>query len=140
MKKPDPDNTIQHEGIVKNVSNGSVTVGITSNPACSGCHADGICGISGKEEKVIDIKGKFNVSPGDTVTVVMEQATGYKAVVLSYLVPLILIISCLITLNLFSASELTAGLISILMLIPYFFFLYLFRKKINRSFTFTLKI
>jgi sigma-E factor negative regulatory protein RseC len=137
--KPDSHITIQHNGIVKNVDNSSVQVGISSSPACSGCHAEGYCGISGKEEKIVDIKGKYDVSPGDNVTIMMEQSTGYKAVVLSYLIPLVIIIFCLVILNLFSINELTAGLISILLLVPYFLSLYLFRKKISRTFTFTLK-
>jgi len=60
-------------------------------------------------------------------------------VVLSYLIPLVIVIAGLIALNSLSASELTAGLVSISLLVPYFLFLYLFRKKINRSFTFSLK-
>jgi sigma-E factor negative regulatory protein RseC len=139
MKKSGSHETIQHDGIVKKVDNNSVVVSISSNSACSGCHAEGICGISGKEEKIVDVKGRYNVSPGDTVTVLMEQSTGYKAVVLSYLIPLVIVIAGLIALNSLSASELAAGLVSISLLLPYFLILYLFRKKINRSFTFTLK-
>ena len=139
MKKSTTHGTIQHDGIVKKVDGNSVLVSIISNPACSGCHAEGLCGISGKEEKIIDIKGKYNVSPGDSVTILMEQATGFKAVALSYLVPLVIIITGLFIFNSLSFSELTAGLVSILLLVPYFLILYLFREKINRSITFTLK-
>lgn len=139
MKKSGFQEAIQHEGTVKKVDANSVVVSITSNPACSGCHAEGLCGISGKEEKIINVKGKYNVAPGDTVTILMEQATGFKAVALSYLVPLVIIITGLFILNSLSVSELTAGLVSILLLVPYFLILYLFRKKINRSITFTLK-
>ncbi len=139
MKKSGSRETIQHDGTVKKVDSNSVVVSIISGSACSGCNAEGICGISGKEEKTIDIKGKYNLSPGDQVTILMEQSTGYKAVVLSYLIPLAIVISGLIALNYFSVSELISGLVSISLLVPYFLILYLFRKKINRSFTFTLK-
>jgi positive regulator of sigma E activity len=139
MKKSGSHETIQHDGTVKKVDGNSVIVSIKSGSACSGCHAEGICGISGKEEKIVDIKGKYNVSPGDPVTILMEQSTGYKAVVLSYLIPLLIVISSLIILNSFSVSELISGLVSISLLVPYFLILYLFRKKINRSFTFKLK-
>jgi sigma-E factor negative regulatory protein RseC len=139
MKNSGSLGTICHDGTVKKVDDNSVLVSIISVSACSGCHAEGICGLSGKEEKTIDVKGKYNVSPGDKVTILMEQSTGYKAVVLSYLIPLVIVITSLVGLNSFSVSELTAGLVSILLLGPYFFILYLFRKKINRSFTFTLK-
>jgi positive regulator of sigma E activity len=131
--------TIQHDGTVTKVDGNSVLVTITSHPACSGCHAEGLCGISGREEKIIDIRGRYNVSPGDSVTVIMEQSTGYKAVVLSYLIPLVIVITGLIVCNLLSLNELTAGLVSISFLVPWYLILYLFRNKINRSFTFTLK-
>ena len=57
MKESGSNDTIQHDGTVKKVDGNSVLVSITSNPACSGCHAEGLCGISGKEEKIIDIRG-----------------------------------------------------------------------------------
>ena len=131
--------TIQHDGTVTKVDGNSVLVSITSNSACSGCHAEGLCGISGKEEKIIDIRGRYNVSPGDSVTVMMEQSTGYRAVVLGYLIPLVIVITGLIVCDLLSFNELTAGLVSISLLVPWYLILYLFRNKINRSFTFTLK-
>jgi sigma-E factor negative regulatory protein RseC len=139
MKNSGSHGTIHHDGTVKKVDDNSVLVSIISASSCSGCHAEGICGLSGKEEKTIDLKGKYNVAPGDKVTILMEQSTGYKAVVLSYLIPLVIVITSLAMLNSLSVSELTAGLVSILLLGPYFFILYLFRKRINRSFTFTLK-
>jgi positive regulator of sigma E activity len=139
MEKSGTHGTIQHDGTVMKVDANSVLVSITSNPACSGCHAEGLCGISGKEQKMIDIKGKYNVSPGDPVIVEMEQSTGYKAVILGYILPLIILVSCLVALISLSFNELSAGLISIASLIPYFIVLYIFRKRINRSFTFRLK-
>jgi sigma-E factor negative regulatory protein RseC len=69
----------------------------------------------------------------------MERATGYKAVAISYLGPLVLIIVSLIILDSMSVKEAVAGLISVSLLLPYFVVLYLFRKSINRSFIFKLK-
>jgi len=80
MKESGSKGTIQHCGTVKKVDGNSVIVSITSNASCSGCHAKELCGISGKEEKIIDIRGSYNVSPGDPVTVLMDQSTGFKAV------------------------------------------------------------
>jgi positive regulator of sigma E activity len=140
MKKSGSHETIRHDGTVKKVESNSVLVSIKPGSACSGCHAEGICGIAGREEKIIDVKGKYNVSPGDTVTVLMEQSTGYKAIVLSYIIPLAILIAGLVALNYFFVNELIAGLVSISLLVPYFLILYIFRTKINRSFTFTLKL
>lgn len=130
---------IQHEGTVKEVGADSVVVSIVSCAACAGCQARGICGMTESEEKEIDIRGKYNVMPGDKVTVQMEQSTGIKAVVLSYLMPFIIVIGGLFVLHSLAFNELSAGLISIALLVPWFLILYLFRKKIDRSFTFTLK-
>lgn len=99
----------------------------------------GFCGMTESEEKTIDIRGRYNVSPGDKVTVQMEESTGMKAVVLSYLVPVLIIMGGLFVLQSLPVNELFAGLISIALLVPWFLILYLSRKKIERSFTFTLK-
>lgn len=139
MKESGSNGTIQHSGTVKKVDGSSVLVSITCNASCSGCHAEGLCGISGKEEKTIDIKGSYNISPGDQVTILMDQSTGFKAVALSYLVPLVIVVGSLVVMNLLSFNELTAGLVSISLLVPWFLILHFFRNRINRSFTFTIK-
>jgi sigma-E factor negative regulatory protein RseC len=99
-----------------------------------------MCGMTESEEKILDIMGKYDVSPGDKVTVEMKESAGMKAVILSYLVPFLIVIGGLFILQLLAVDELTAGLISIALLVPWFLILYLFRKKLARSFTFTLKI
>ena len=132
-------NTIRHDGIVQKSDNNSVTVKILSESACSGCHAEGVCSLSGREEKIVVVSGVYNVSPGDNVTVLMEQSTGYAAVILGYVFPVILVISVLIILASLSDSELTAGIGSIAILIPYYIILWLFRRRISKKFTFTIK-
>lgn len=131
--------TINHEGIVQRVGKKSVIVSISAASACSGCHAEGSCSLSGKEEKIIEVSGNYNVSPGDTVTVLMKQSTGYAALLLGYILPLISVISILIILISLKIPELIAGLFSLAILIPYYTILFLFRKRINEKFTFTLK-
>lgn len=132
-------NIIGHDGIVQKFDSNSVTVKILSECACSGCHAEGACSLSGREEKIVEVSGVYNVSPGDNVTVLMEQSTGYAAVILGYVLPVILVISVLIILASLSDSELTAGIGSIAILIPYYFIIWLFRKRISKKFTFTIK-
>jgi len=139
MKESGLKGTIQHDGTVMKVDGNSVSVSINSNASCSGCHAEGLCGISGKEEKIVDISGSYRVSPGDQVTVLMDQSAGFRAVALSYLIPLVIVVASLVVLNLLSFSELTAGLVSISMLIPWFLVLHFFRDRISRNFTFTIK-
>jgi sigma-E factor negative regulatory protein RseC len=139
MSKERTGETIKHDGIVEEVGSNSVVVRISSGSACSGCHAEGFCSITGREEKLINIDGTYNVAKGDPISVLMEQTMGFKAVLFGYIFPLLVTIFCLIILITFSVPELTAGLISIGVLIPYFLILYIFRKSINKNFTFKLK-
>jgi sigma-E factor negative regulatory protein RseC len=130
---------IEHDGIVQESGNGSVTVRISSASACSGCHAEGSCTMSGQEEKIINVTGSYNVSPGDKVTVLLQQSAGFTALFLGYIIPLLLVVTLLIILISVSINELIAGLCSIGILIPYYFILWLFRNRIGKKFTFTIK-
>ena len=132
--------TIDHDGIVQRTEDNKVIVVISASSACSGCHAEGSCSLSGKEEKIIEVRGKYNVKPGERVTILMKQSMGYAALFLGYLLPLIIVVSLLITLISFKVSELSSGLISIAILIPYYIVIFLFRKTINEKFKFTLKV
>jgi sigma-E factor negative regulatory protein RseC len=140
MKNSGSIETINHEGIVQKADEKSVLVSISSASACSGCHAAGSCTLSGKDEKIIEVSGTYNVKPGDTVTILMKQSVGFAALFFGYLLPLISVITMLIVLISMKVTELVAGLISLAMLIPYYIILFLFKKRINEKITFTLKV
>jgi positive regulator of sigma E activity len=131
---------IEHDGIVKSSDKKSVTVTITASSACAACHAEGMCSLSGRKEKIVEIPGAYNVLPGDSVTILMKQSTGYSAVFLGYVLPLILVVALLIILASLLVSELAAGIGALSILIPYYLTLYFFRNRINKKFTFTLKV
>jgi sigma-E factor negative regulatory protein RseC len=134
------EGTIEHDGIVQRSDTKSVTVKISSASACSGCHAGNSCTLSQTEEKIIDVPGYYNVSPGDTVTVLMKKTMGYSAVFLGYLFPLVLVVIMLIILTSLKLPEFVAGAASVSVLIPYYLILFLFRKQISKKFTFTIKV
>lgn len=139
MKKEADKVTIEHDGTVQEVGDNNILVRILSSSACSGCHAESVCSLSGKEKKMVNISGTYRVSPGDRVTVVMKQSQGLKAVLLAYVIPFLMILILLITLISFDVPEPVAGLASVAILAVYFLILYFFRKRINEKFTFTLK-
>jgi positive regulator of sigma E activity len=140
MKNSGSPDVINHKGVVQIIGNNSVIVSITAATACSGCHAEGQCSISGKEEKTIEVTGSYNVSKGDNVTILMQKSMGFTALLLGYLLPLFLVVIMLILLNSLGVKELISGLSSIAVLIPYYIMLFLLRKKISKKFTFTLKV
>jgi len=140
MKDSSVENTISHKGIVQKSDNESVIVLITAESACKGCHAEGSCTLSGTEEKIVEVKGSFDVKSGDTVTVMMKQSAGFNALFLGYLLPLLIVITLLILLAILKYSELASGLLAISSLLPYYLIIYLLRKRINDKFIFSLKI
>lgn len=139
MSNQENTECIEHDGIVEKSDNDHLTVRITSASACSGCHSEGTCTMSGKSEKLIDITGSYNVSPGEKVTVIMKQSAGFAALFFGYVLPLILVLVILIILVSVSVHELTAGLSAIAVLIPYYAALWLFRDYIGKKFTFSIK-
>lgn len=130
---------IEHEGVVEKSDGNTVIVRISPETACSGCHAEVICNLSGVKEKLIEVHGNYNVSPGDRVKVLMKKSMGYSAVFLSYIFPLILILIILIILLSIHLSEVVAGLGSVGILGIYYLILYLFRNRIRNKFTFSIK-
>jgi sigma-E factor negative regulatory protein RseC len=95
--------------------------------------------MSGREEKIVEVRGHYNVNPGDRVTVLMKQSMGYAALFLGYVFPVIAVVAALIAFISLNLPELTSGLASLGILIPYYSILFFFRNTINEKFSFTLK-
>lgn len=128
---------IIHEGVVQQVSENKITVVIVNASACASCHAKGACISSDMKEKEIDIvrfKGDYHV--GQHVAVIGSTSQGMKAVFFSYLLPFLLVITTLLSGISITKSEGLAGLLSLLILIPYYGVLYLFRNSLKGSFEF----
>jgi sigma-E factor negative regulatory protein RseC len=130
---------IEHEGVVSTADEQSVTVLLSRATACSGCHSEKLCGISGKQEKIVTINGKYGVSPGDHVIVTMKRSLGYSALLLGYVLPLSVVLLLLIILTALSVNELSSGLFSIGALVPYYAILFLYRKYLDKKFFFIIK-
>jgi positive regulator of sigma E activity len=131
---------IEQKGIVERSGNGIISVRIFPVSGCSDCLSKASCSLFGTTEKVIDVAGNTSeFHPGDRVGIAITQSMGNKAIVLGYFVPFLLVLLALIVLTLFRLKEWQAGLLAIAILVPYFIILYLFRSKLQKTFTFTLK-
>ena len=139
MTRSDNFESIEHKGTVQKSDDKSVTVLISSASACSGCHAEGSCNLSGVKEKIVEVNGNHEFSPGDNVVVLMKKSMGYSALFLGYVFPFILVITVLIILAALQVTELIAGLGSLAILIPYYLTLYFFRNRISNKFEFSIK-
>ena len=133
-------NAIEHQGIVEYISNEVIRVKITSVSACVGCHARGMCSVSDMEDKEIlvpDSGGGFR--KGDLVEVMMKSSLGTKAVLIGYVYPFLILLTVLLILTGSGVTELKAGILSLGTLVPYYFMVYLFRDKLARTFSFSIR-
>ncbi len=131
--------TIEHSGTVQSIEGKYVNVRIVSHPSCVGCASSGVCEVSENEEKVIQVLNSGDVKTGDKVMVVMESSLGFRALFIGYLLPFLVVLFLLVLLTSLSVPELTAGLVSLLSLVPYYIVVYLSREKIRKRFSFTIK-
>ncbi|MCK5845818.1 MAG: SoxR reducing system RseC family protein [Bacteroidales bacterium] len=132
---------ITHQGTIESIEDNHFNVRIVSMASCVSCSAGGTCSASDIAEKIVEVvrpkDSKYNI--GDMVTIVLNQSMGLKAVFLGYVAPfLVLFFTLLIMLGL-GYNEGIGGLTALLMLIPYFAVMYIFKDKIKEKFIFRLK-
>ena len=134
-------NTVDHIGVVKSVSPQYVDVEILNKSMCAACHAKGMCSMSDVSAKMIRVNNYFGqtYSEGEQVRVVMRKTLGLKAVWISYVFPLIILMILLLSLPKFGVSELNVGLIAAAGVVIYYGCIWLLKDKIAREFTFTIE-
>ena len=134
-------NEIRHEGKIVEITPEFTTVEILVSSACAACHAKGLCGMSEAEEKVImvptDPYSEHKV--GDKVTVMTKMSMGMKAVWISYVIPLIILMILILSLSEIFDSQLLCGLASLGGVAVYYFIIWLFRGRLQNEFGFYLE-
>jgi sigma-E factor negative regulatory protein RseC len=131
---------ISHPGIVEQVTDDKVIVKIIAMSACSSCHAKGMCNVADMEEKIVEIRKTphRDFKKNDQVTVSMKKSLGSRAVLLGYIFPFVLMIATLLLVLFLIGDEGVAGLSALLILIPYYWLLYIYRSKLKSTFSFTI--
>ena len=131
---------VSHRGTIISIEEGNIKVEIINKSMCAACRAKGFCSAGDSKDKVIDVlyynNGEYSV--GDEVEVVMRRSMGFKAVWISYVIPLAILLIFLLTLQRFDLTELQAGGCALLAVCLYYVVIYLFRDKIADKFVFTI--
>ena len=134
-------NEIRHEGRIVEITPEFTTVEILVSSACAACHAKGLCGMSEAEEKVImvptDPYAEHKV--GDNVTVMTKMRIGMKAVWISSVVPLLILMILILSLSEIFESQMLCGLASIGGVAVYYFIIWLLRDRLQNEFGFYLE-
>ena len=131
-------NKINKTGIVKQIKNNEVTVITLSCSACSSCVAKNFCTASENKEKEIIVKTDnpdfFQIN--EKVIISINETQAYKAIVLAYIIPLILMLFTIIGVISYKQDEILGGIYGIIVLIPYYFGLFLTKDKMKSKFEF----
>jgi positive regulator of sigma E activity len=131
---------IEQKGTVEEVADQMIRVRIRRDTACGQCHARSMCNIGNNTETIIESTDyTADLKAGDHVNVGMTRTMGNKAIVLAYLVPFLLVITILLLMQANDSPEWLTGLGAVAVLVPYFLLLYVFRNKLRKTISFTVR-
>ena len=134
-------NEVSHEGTILEITPEFTTVEIIAQSACAACHARGLCGVADEKQKIImvptDPYGSYR--EGDKVLVLLKKSMGMKAVWISYVIPLFILMILILSLSSVTVHEVYAGLAGIGGVALYYLVIYLFRDKLANDFVFYIK-
>lgn len=129
---------IEHEGIVDQISDKSIRVKIMSMSACASCHAKGACTVADMEEKEVEVPLAGNYKVGQRVMVTGSTAQGLQAAWWAYILPILLLLLTLFVSFSLTGNEALAGLLALVVLVPYFGLIKLSEKFMKKTFQFTI--
>ena len=134
-------NEISHKGVIKSITPELTTVEILSTSACAECHAKGMCGMSESKVKEISVPtDPYSVHEvGDEVQVMLKKSMGLKAVWISYVIPLFILMILILSLSSVNVHEAYVGLGAIAGVALYYLVIYLFRNRLANGFVFYIK-
>ena len=132
---------VSHKGRIVAAENGSVSVEIVSESACASCHAAGLCGLTESKKKIVQVpvrdSSQFEI--GQEVEVCLGTKAEMKAVLLSYVLPVLFLLILILSLSKIGLGELAAGGLSILGVAGYYLVLYFFRDRLAEGYEFYIK-
>ena len=133
--------TIEHPGEVERQEENTVIVRIKPQSACASCKSQSHCGIAENTDKLVEVdvsQGKTYMK-GEEVTITLEQNLGYKALLMGYMLPFLILVFVLVIMMAITGDELLSALTAITLMLPYYLLLYKFRDRVRKTFTFKLK-
>ena len=112
-------------------------VSITQASACQACKAKSMCMASESKEKVIDAVALEPLQPGDLVEVSVRERLAWRAVLLGYGAPFLVMMIVIAGLNYLTEwDEAIIGTVSLVSIAVYYLILSMFSKKLQKEFSF----
>ena len=131
---------VHHEGVVLRVEGDRAQVEIVQTSACQACKARHMCLSSESKAKLIDAIMEEPVRAGEPVEVSVRETLAWRAVVVAYVLPFVVMIGVITALSLWTEwDDAIVGGTAIAATALYYLVLSLFRNRLQREFSFTVR-
>ena len=131
------DELIRHNGIVTRIEGEKAFVEITQSSACSACKARSMCMSSESQQKMVEAVMATPMNVGDTVEVTVRERLAWRAVLLAYILPFIVMVAVIAALDFATDwSEAVVGTLSLCAIALYYIGLGVFKHRLQRQFSF----
>ena len=132
------DELIRHTGIVSGINGELAHVQIVQSSACSSCKAKSMCMSTESQQKEMDAVMLEPMQVGDRVEVEVREHLAWKAVLLAYVLPFIVMMSVIAVLDVLTGwDEAIVGTIALCSIALYYLVLSQFKHRLQKQFTFT---
>ena len=132
------DEMIRHEGVVVSINGNKAHVQIVQTSACSACKARSMCMSSESQQKEMDVMMLEPMQVGDKVEVEVRERLAWKAVLLAYILPFIVMLAIIAILDFTTDwSEAVVGTLSLCGIALYYIGLSVFKHRLQTQFSFT---
>ena len=129
---------IRHTGVVLSVDGNTAHVEIVQTSACSACKARSMCMSSESQEKEMDVVMLEPLRVGDEVEVEVRERLAWRAVLLAYILPFVVMIGIIVLLDFATEwSEAVVGTLSLCGIAVYYIGLSAFKHRLQKQFVFT---
>lgn len=120
------------------VSGNVAHVAIVQSSACSACKAKSMCMSSESQQKEMDAQMLEPMKPGDKVEVEVRERLAWKAVLLAYVLPFVVMMAVIAVLDFTTDwSEAVVGTLSLCAIALYYIGLSVFKHRLQKQFSFT---
>ena len=132
---------IRHSGVIDSIAEGVVKVRILQQSACAACKVAGYCHASESKEKLVDVScdnvAAYHV--GQEVVVTALRQVAFRATLLAFIVPLIILMVVLVVAIRVTGSEAVAALSALGALMLWYSLLWLLRSTISSQVSFQIE-
>ena len=132
---------IRHSGVIDSIAEGVVTVRILQTSACAACKVAGYCHASESKEKLVNVccDSVAAYRPGQEVVVTASRRVAFRATLLAFIMPMIILLVVLVVAIRATGSETVAALSALGALMLWYSLLWLLRSMISSQVSFQIE-